>query len=101
MNRINETIKEKLIETIDETIKNQLDELSENLDFVTCVEMVFNENLGINEYLNTQIKTMVTPSIQTNLEEKVKEQIQLLSRDHFRAVNKRIMDHREIFKEQC
>lgn len=70
INRINDTINERLRETIDEAVKTQPDELSENLDFITRVEKIFTENLRITEYLNTQINKMVTTAIQTNFEDR-------------------------------
>lgn len=56
----------------------------------------FTDNHRITENLNRQINTMVKTAIQTNSEERVKEQIQRTSRAQFTAINQLITDHREI-----
>lgn len=75
INRINDNINEGLKDKIDEAVKAQLDKLSENTGFIARMEMIFTNKRGITEYLNSQINTMVTSAIPTNLEEGVKEQI--------------------------
>lgn len=96
MNRISKTINEKVRETIDESIKAQLDKLQENGDFVIRVEKVFTENHPITKYPKSQINKMVTTTVETYLEERVKEQIKRTARAQFKALNKRRTDHREI-----